>query len=228
MAAACRRSARGGRRSRASLGLRHAGEIGDRDARQPIVSMPFSFRASMTSESRRVAVRLDGERGPSMTRNHSEIDPVGGLYSSASHLTQVAARIGRLPCPCSRIIRQPRRIRLQLRQNHAETSRPPAAVAGARAAARGLRLPQGRDAGAPGRRFDGAVLHPRGHAQARRLECGGKEMILRFAAETDIDTSYAAWRLRRPCPTRSRGHQGCARPSFPCRSGSSFSSATPR
>lgn len=28
----------------------------------------------------------------------------------------------------------------------------------------------------------------------------GKEMILRFAAETDMDTSYAAWRLRTPVP----------------------------
>src|SRR5881392_3292396 len=28
----------------------------------------------------------------------------------------------------------------------------------------------------------------------------GKEMILRFAAETDMDTSYAAWRLRTPIP----------------------------
>jgi CRP-like cAMP-binding protein len=28
----------------------------------------------------------------------------------------------------------------------------------------------------------------------------GKEMILRFAAESDIDTSYAAWRLRTPVP----------------------------
>ena len=28
----------------------------------------------------------------------------------------------------------------------------------------------------------------------------GKEMILRFAAESDIDTSYAAWRLQRPVP----------------------------
>jgi CRP-like cAMP-binding protein len=28
----------------------------------------------------------------------------------------------------------------------------------------------------------------------------GKEMILRFAAETDIDTSYAAWRLKTPIP----------------------------
>jgi len=28
----------------------------------------------------------------------------------------------------------------------------------------------------------------------------GKEMILRFAAETDIDTSYAAWRLKTPLP----------------------------
>src|SRR5215831_11109622 len=28
----------------------------------------------------------------------------------------------------------------------------------------------------------------------------GREMILRFAAETDMDTSYAAWRLRTPIP----------------------------
>ena len=28
----------------------------------------------------------------------------------------------------------------------------------------------------------------------------GKEMILRFAAESDIDTSYAAWRLKTPIP----------------------------
>jgi CRP-like cAMP-binding protein len=28
----------------------------------------------------------------------------------------------------------------------------------------------------------------------------GKEMILRFAAENDMDTSYAAWRLGRPMP----------------------------
>ena len=28
----------------------------------------------------------------------------------------------------------------------------------------------------------------------------GKEMILRFAAETDMDTSYAAWRLGTPMP----------------------------
>ena len=28
----------------------------------------------------------------------------------------------------------------------------------------------------------------------------GKEMILRFAAESDIDTSYAAWRLQKPIP----------------------------
>ncbi len=28
----------------------------------------------------------------------------------------------------------------------------------------------------------------------------GKEMILRFAAENDIDTSYAAWRLKTPIP----------------------------
>jgi CRP-like cAMP-binding protein len=30
----------------------------------------------------------------------------------------------------------------------------------------------------------------------------GKEMILRFAAETDMDTFYAAWRLEKPAPYR--------------------------
>jgi len=30
----------------------------------------------------------------------------------------------------------------------------------------------------------------------------GKEMILRFAAETDMDTFYAAWRLEMPAPYR--------------------------
>src|SRR5688572_28654666 len=28
----------------------------------------------------------------------------------------------------------------------------------------------------------------------------GREMILRFAAETEMDTAYAAWRLRTPVP----------------------------
>src|SRR5581483_6015313 len=28
----------------------------------------------------------------------------------------------------------------------------------------------------------------------------GREMILRFAAETEMDTSYAAWKLRTPLP----------------------------
>jgi CRP-like cAMP-binding protein len=36
----------------------------------------------------------------------------------------------------------------------------------------------------------------------KRMVCDpkGKEMILRFAAENDMDTSYAAWRLGRPMP----------------------------
>jgi CRP-like cAMP-binding protein len=36
----------------------------------------------------------------------------------------------------------------------------------------------------------------------KRVVCDakGKEMILRFAAENDMDTSYAAWRLGRPMP----------------------------
>ncbi|MGZ8210919.1 MAG: Crp/Fnr family transcriptional regulator [Burkholderiales bacterium] len=36
----------------------------------------------------------------------------------------------------------------------------------------------------------------------KRVVCNpqGREMILRFAAENDIDTSYAAWRLEKPIP----------------------------
>jgi CRP-like cAMP-binding protein len=36
----------------------------------------------------------------------------------------------------------------------------------------------------------------------KRVVCDpkGKEMILRFAAESDMDTSYAAWRLGKPMP----------------------------
>lgn len=36
----------------------------------------------------------------------------------------------------------------------------------------------------------------------KRVVCNsqGREMILRFAAESDIDTSYAAWRLETPIP----------------------------
>src|SRR6185295_12527229 len=49
----------------------------------------------------------------------------------------------------------------------------PGAVGGARAAAAGGRLPQGRPAGAPGRRGDGAVLHPRGHGEARGVQPRG-------------------------------------------------------
>src|ERR1700693_2293337 len=32
----------------------------------------------------------------------------------------------------------------------------------------------------------------------------GKEMILRFAKEDDMDTSYAAWRVRTPAPSPIR------------------------
>ena len=39
----------------------------------------------------------------------------------------------------------------------------------------------------------------------------GKEMILRFAAETDMDTSYAAWRLKTPVPVQHRGGDQGAR-----------------
>ena len=58
----------------------------------------------------------------------------------------------------------------------------------------------------------GGLLVPQGHRAMEQFfildgilkrvvsDSKGKEMILRFAAETDMDTSYAAWRLRTPMP----------------------------
>jgi CRP-like cAMP-binding protein len=58
----------------------------------------------------------------------------------------------------------------------------------------------------------GAVLENQGDASMQQYfildgilkrvvsTSAGKEMILRFAAETEIDTSYAAWRLKTPMP----------------------------
>jgi len=70
-------------------------------------------------------------------------------------------------------------------------------------------------------------LHPGWHPQARRQQSPGQEMILRFAAETDMDTSYAAWRMKTPMPysiaavTKVRV-AGCR-----CLTGWSSSSVTP-
>ena len=55
----------------------------------------------------------------------------------------------------------------------------------------------------------------------------GKEMILRFATEDDMDTSYAAWRLRTPAPYSIRASPRRAWPSCRCRNGSSSSTAIP-
>ncbi len=58
----------------------------------------------------------------------------------------------------------------------------------------------------------GATLESQGHASMEQYfildgilkrvvsNASGKEMILRFAAESDIETSYAAWRLKTPIP----------------------------
>ncbi len=58
----------------------------------------------------------------------------------------------------------------------------------------------------------GDLLVPQGHSAMEQFfildgilkrmvsDPNGKEMILRFAAETDMDTSYAAWRLHTPMP----------------------------
>lgn len=58
----------------------------------------------------------------------------------------------------------------------------------------------------------GDLLVPQGHSAMEQFfildgilkrvvsDPNGKEMILRFAAETNMDTSYAAWRLRTPMP----------------------------
>jgi hypothetical protein len=51
-----------------------------------------------------------------------------------------------------------------------------------------------------------------GMLKARRLEPEGREMILRFAAENEMDTSYAAWRLRTPVPySIVAGHESADR-----------------
>lgn len=54
-----------------------------------------------------------------------------------------------------------------------------------------------------------------------------KEMILRFSSERDIETSYAAWRLKTPrrsasCASPRRGWPGCR-----CRNGSITWRVTP-
>lgn len=58
----------------------------------------------------------------------------------------------------------------------------------------------------------GAVLESQGDSSMQQYfilegilkrvvaSAAGKEMILRFAAESEIDTSYAAWRLKTPIP----------------------------
>lgn len=58
----------------------------------------------------------------------------------------------------------------------------------------------------------GDLLVPQGHSAMEQFfildgilkrmvtDPNGKEMILRFAAETNMDTSYAAWRLHTPMP----------------------------
>ena len=65
-------------------------------------------------------------------------------------------------------------LRLQLRQNPLlqGMSHGPVGASSSRCSLVG-RLPQGRPAGAPGRRGDGAVLHPRGHAEARGVQPRG-------------------------------------------------------
>lgn len=54
-----------------------------------------------------------------------------------------------------------------------------------------------------------------------------KEMILRVAAEGDIETSYAAWRLKTPAPTVSSRLRRRGLRSYRCRSGWHLLRATP-
>src|SRR3954468_19373598 len=56
----------------------------------------------------------------------------------------------------------------------------------------------------------------------------GHEMILRFAAETDMDTSYAAWRLRTPIPYSIVAGTQVRAAELPMRNGSISSRATRR
>ena len=91
-------------------------------------------------------------------------------------------------------------IRLQLRQSLVLKDMPPAAWAELEPQ---LEIADFRK---------GDLLVHRGHSPMEQLfildgilkrvvsNAAGKEMILRFAAETDMDTSYAAWRLGTPVP----------------------------
>ena len=91
-------------------------------------------------------------------------------------------------------------IRLQLKQNLILREMPASAV---EELERGLEIAEYRKGeplvrqGATGMEqffiLDGILKRVVGNPQ-------GKEMILRFAAETDMDTSYAAWRLKTPVP----------------------------
>src|SRR3972149_6153442 len=91
-------------------------------------------------------------------------------------------------------------IRLQLKQNLILREMPASAV---EELERGLEIAEYRKGeplvrqGATGMEqffiLDGILKRVVGNPQ-------GKEMILRFAAETDMDTSYAAWRLKTPIP----------------------------
>jgi len=56
----------------------------------------------------------------------------------------------------------------------------------------------------------------------------GKEMILRFAAETDMDTSYAAWRMKTPIPTASPQSPRSAWRGSRCPTGSNSWNAMPK
>ena len=91
-------------------------------------------------------------------------------------------------------------LRLQLRQNLVLKDMPPAAWA---------ELEPQLEIAAFGK---GDLLVHQGHGGMEQFfildgilkrvvsNAAGKEMILRFAAETDMDTSYAAWRLGTPVP----------------------------
>ena len=120
-------------------------------------------------------------------------------------------------------------IREHLQQNIVAAASAPAAVRRARAALAIDGLPQGRR----------ALEHQGAHEMEQYFVLDGilkrvvanpegKEMILRFAEEDDMDTSYAAWRLQTPAPYSIRArHQVRASRSCRCRSGSSSSNAHP-
>jgi CRP-like cAMP-binding protein len=91
-------------------------------------------------------------------------------------------------------------LRLQLRQNLTLRSMPPQAWDELEPMLEIIDYPKGRSVENQGDLSMEQYFIIEGVLKRVVANREGKEMILRFAAEGDIDTSYAAWRLKTPMP----------------------------